>query len=196
MTETANVDFSNRQSLPSVDAQFTRRWSPRAMQSTAIPAQDLAAIFEAARWAPSCFNDQPWHFYTSTEATFENYLELLAPANQAWAKNAAVLGFVVSRQHFRRNGKLNAHADFDSGAAWMALALQAHHLGYHAHGMAGVNFDGAYDYLDLDREKFRVICAFALGRRGDPSVLTPEQQANEQPSGRVPLEEVWMTAGK
>ncbi len=195
MTEIANVDFSSRQSLPGVDPQFTRRWSPRAMQRAPIPQQDLTAIFEAARWAPSCFNDQPWRFYTSTEATFEDYLGLLVPANQTWAKNAAVLGFVVSRQHFRHNDKPNAHADFDSGAAWMALALQAHQLGYHAHGMAGVNFDGVYDYLGLDGDKFRVICAFALGLRGDPANLTADQQAKEQPSGRVPLEEVWLTAG-
>src|SRR5690606_26675627 len=117
MTEIANVDFSNRQSLPGVDPQFTHRWSPRAMQRTAIPAPDLAAIFEAARWAPSCFNDQPWRFYTSTDATFEAYVDLLNAANQTWAKNAAVLGFVVSRQHFRHNGKPNAHADFDAEGA-------------------------------------------------------------------------------
>lgn len=196
MTEVANVDFSNRQSLSGVDPQFTHRWSPRAMQRTPIPERDLTAIFEAARWAPSCFNDQPWRFYTSTDSTFDGYLNLLNASNQTWAKNAAVLGFVVSRQHFRHNGKPNAHADFDSGAAWMALALQAHHLGYHAHGMAGVNFDAAYDYLGLEREKFRVICGFALGLRGDPATLTPEQQAKEKPSGRVPLEEVWSTAGK
>lgn len=193
MTEVANVDFSVRQTLPEVDPQFTRRWSPRALQKARIPEQDLAAIFEAARWSPSCFNDQPWRFYTSTDATFDAFLNLLNSSNQTWAKNAALLGFVVSRQHFRHNGKPNAHADFDSGAAWMAVALQAHQLGYHAHGMAGVNFDAAYDYLGLDRDKFRVICAFALGRRGDPALLTPEQQTKESPSSRVPLQEVWFS---
>lgn len=193
MTDPANVDFSARQTLPEVDPQFTHRWSPRAMQSTRIPDQHLATIFEAARWSPSCFNDQPWRFYTSTEATFDSFLKLLNDANQSWAKNAAVLGFVVSRQHFRHNGKPNAHADFDTGAAWMALALQAHQLGYHAHGMAGVHFDGVYDYLGLERDKFRVICGFALGLRGDPAVLTPEQRAKENPSGRVDLAEVWLS---
>lgn len=195
MTEVANIDFSNRQSLPGVDPQFTHRWSPRAMQRTAIPERDLAAIFEAARWSPSCFNDQPWRFYTSTEPTFDAYLNLLNASNQTWAKNAAVLGFVVSRQHFRHNGKPNAHADFDTGAAWMALTLQAHQLGYHAHGMAGVNYEAVYAYLGLDQETFRVICGFALGLRGDPATLTPEQQVKEKPSGRVPLDEVWPTAG-
>lgn len=196
MTEIANVDFSNRQSLPGVDPQFTHRWSPRAMQRTAIPQDDLAAIFEAARWSPSCFNDQPWRFYTSTDSTFDTYLNLLNASNQTWAKNAAVLGFIISRQHFRHNGKPNVHADFDAGAGWMALTLQAHHLGYHTHGMAGVNYDAVYEYLGLEREKFRVICGFALGLRGDPATLTQEQQAKETPSGRVPLNEIWITADR
>lgn len=194
MTEIANVDFSARQTLPEVDPQFIRRWSPRAFQKEAIPARDVAAIFEAARWSPSCFNDQPWRFYTSTDATFDAYLNLLNAANQTWAKNAAMLGFVVSRQHFRHNGKPNAFADFDAGAAWMALSLQAHSLGYHTHGMGGVNFDAVYEYLGLERDKFRVICGFALGLRGDPATLTPEQQAKETPSGRVALEEIWMSS--
>lgn len=193
MTEIANIDFSVRQTLPSVDPQFTRRWSPRALQKTKIPAGDLAALFEAARWAPSCFNDQPWSFYTSTDASFDAFLKLLNDANQTWAKNAAVLGFVVSRQHFRHNGKPNAHADFDAGAAWMSVALQAHQLGYHVHGMAGVHFDEVYDYLGLDRDKFRVICGFALGHRGDPAVLSPEQRAKEGPSGRVDLADIWFS---
>jgi len=195
MPDIANVDFSTRQTLPEVDPQFIRRWSPRAFQKEAIPAQDLAAIFEAARWSPSCFNDQPWRFYTSTDATFDAYLNLLNAANQTWAKNAAILGFVVSRQHFRHNDKPNAFADFDAGAAWMALTLQAHSLGYHTHGMGGVNFDAVYEYLQLERDKFRVICGFALGLRGDPSTLTPEQQAKEKPSGRVALEEIWIGSG-
>lgn len=196
MTEIANVDFSNRQSLPGVDPQFTHRWSPRAMQRTEIPPADLAAIFEAARWSPSCFNDQPWRFYTSTAATFDTYLNLLNASNQTWAKNAAVLGFVVSRQHFRHNDKPNAYADFDTGAAWMALTLQANSLGYHTHGMAGVNYDAAYEYLGLERDKFRIICGFALGLRGDPANLTPEQRAKEAPSARVPLNEIWIPSDK
>lgn len=190
------IDFSVRRTLPNVDPQFTRRWSPRAMKKHPIPAEDLASIVEAARWAPSCFNDQPWRIYTSTSNTFDAYLDLLTPSNQSWAKNAAVLGFIVSRQHFRHNDKPNAHADFDCGAAWMSLALQAHQLGYHTHGMAGVNFDAAYEYLKLDREKFRVICGFALGLRADPAILTADQQAKEKPSGRLTLGDIWFKDGE
>lgn len=196
MSNTTNVDFSSRETLPLVDPQFTRRWSPRAMQKGVIPAADLAAIIEAARWSPSAYNDQPWQIYTSTEQTFEEFLRLLAPFNQSWAANASVLGFVVSRQHFRHNGKLNVHADFDAGAAWMALSLQAHQLGYAVHGMAGVEFDAAQEYLKLDKEKFRVICAFALGLQGDPAQLAPELREREKPSTRVPLSEVWVQVGK
>lgn len=188
-----SADFSARQTLPHVNPQFIQRWSPRAYTRQKIPAEHLVAIFEAARWSPSCFNEQPWRFYTSTADTFTDYLALLNSSNQSWAKNAAMLGFAVSRQHFRHNGKKNAHADFDAGAAWMAVALQASLLGYHAHGMAGVNYDGAYEYLQLNREEYRVIAGFALGVRGDPAILSPEQQAKEKPSGRLPLEEIWPT---
>lgn len=187
------VDFSARQTLPLVDPQFIQRWSPRAYRQQPIPASHLAAIFEAARWSPSCFNDQPWRFYTSTADTFADHLALLTPSNQSWAQHAAVLGLVVSRQHFRHNGKPNNLADFDAGAAWMAVALQASRLGYHAHGMAGVQFEAAQNYLQLRREEFRVIAAFTLGVRGDPAQLTPDQRAREKPGGRLPLDEIWPT---
>ena len=187
------ADFSSRLSLPHVDPQFIRRWSPRALSPQPLPAEHLAAIFEAARWAPSCFNEQPWLFYTSTPQTFAAYLALLTPTNRSWAQHAAVLGFVVSRQYFRRNNKPNAHADFDAGSAWMAVALQASLLGYHAHGMAGVDFEAAYEYLQLQRGQYRVIAGFALGARGDPAQLSVEQQANEKPNGRVPLADIWPT---
>lgn len=120
------ADFGQRDPAPGVDALFVERWSPRAMRKVEIPQADLRTIFDAARWSPSCYNEQPWRFVTSTPASFATFLDLLVEANQGWARNASVLGFVFADKKFARNGSDNALAVFDSGAAWMALTLGAH----------------------------------------------------------------------
>jgi nitroreductase len=188
----SSVDFSQRQTSEQVDAQFMQRWSPRAYVKQPIPAPHLRAMIEAARWAPSCFNAQPWRFYTaSTDQAFAEYLQVLVEANQGWAKNASVLGFVVTQQHFSHNGKANGWADFDAGAAWMSLALQASNLGYYAHGMGGFDADKAQALLQLERTQYRVIAAFAIGVLADLATLPADQQAKEKPNQRLSLAEIW-----
>ncbi len=182
-----NVDFSQRDPNAGVDELFYRRWSPRSFKKVTLPEQTLRTIFDAARWAPSCYNDQPWHFITNTDDTdFDLFCSLLVEGNQQWAGNASLLGFVVARKHFKHNGKPNNLATFDCGAAWLSLTLQARRFGLYTHGMGGIKRNEVHHALNIDAEKYQVICGFAIG------VLdAPQDPENEKPSARAPLETIW-----
>lgn len=174
-----------------VDAIFTDRWSPRSFVDEPLADSEIAALFEAARWAPSCYNDQPWHFrYAVTEEDREKFLEALVEKNRAWARHAPLLLFVLARKRFARTGKPNRHAVFDAGAAWMSLALQARRLGLYAHGMAGFSVDKAAEVMKVSLEDFDVMAAVAVGRRDDPDRLTEDLISSEKPNDRKPPEEV------
>lgn len=182
--------MSARVAADLVHPQFPARWSPRVLESEPLPPEVVTSLFDAARWAPSCFNDQPWHFrYADTPETLAMFRDLLDTGNQLWANRAPLLVFVATRRHFRRNGKENRHAAFDAGAAWMSLALQAHHLGLHAHAMAGFDLERAHAVLGLPQEDWDILAAVAVGRRGDPAT-GPEQYRNEAPNMRVDLHEI------
>ncbi len=176
-------DFSVRDAEDSVAPLFVERWSPRAYLQEAISDKDLATIFDAARWSPSCFNEQPWQFITSTPTSYGQFLSLLVDANQAWAKTAPVIGFVVAAKNFARNGNENIHAGFDTGAAWMAVNLQALKLGYYAHGLGGIEYDEVYKAFDIDPATHQVICGFTLGK--------VNLAAGEEITGRKALEDIW-----
>lgn len=124
MSNDQSINFSSRPNDIGTDTLFVERWSPRAFEKTEIDRDTITRIIDAARWSPSCFNEQPWHIYTSGPESFADYLSLLVDANQDWAKDAGILGFVVADKNFARNGKENNLARFDCGAAWMALSLQ------------------------------------------------------------------------
>ena len=186
------IDFSRRDPAPGVDPLFHTRWSPRSFRKTTLPDRVLRAIFDAARWAPSCFNDQPWRFITNTDDTdFGLFHGLLTEGNQQWARNASLLGFVVARKHFKHNGKPNNSATFDCGAAWLSLTLQARRFGLYTHGMGGIKRDEVYSALDIDPEKHYVVCGFALGVLDTPQSLTEDLAANEKPSARASLDTTW-----
>jgi nitroreductase len=187
--DSINPDFSARDSLPGVDETLARRWSPRAFVKTPIAEADINLLFEAARWAPSCFNDQPWEFHVSSDRTFDDFLNLLLEGNQVWAKNASLLCFVVVRKTFKHNGKDNAYAEFDAGAAWLALSLQARQMGLYTHGMGGIKHQEVADYLQLDNNH-KVICGIAIGVAAEPDLLPADVAAKEKPSGRKPLADV------
>lgn len=163
MLMTVHLDFSPRSPVDGVDALFYQRWSPRAFKATPLSKQQLECVFDAARWSPSCFNDQPWSFVTCTAKTHDLFVSLLAEANQAWAKTAPVVGFVLGRRHFQHNGNDNHFFQFDAGAAWMAMTLQARKMGLYTHGMGGVNFDAVYEALNIDKSQQQVLCAFVIG---------------------------------
>lgn len=185
------IDYSQRNAGQDVDELFVKRWSPRSFKKEDLPTETIESIIDAARWSQSAFNAQPWRFLTSTEQTFDKFLNLLLERNQMWARNASVLGFIVAKKTFEHNDKLNRWANFDTGAAWMGLTLQARKFGLYTHGMAGIKKDEVYKAFGIDKEKYRVICAFALGILEDPEKLDESFQKMEKPSARKPLNETW-----
>ena len=185
--------MSERQAHHPVDPVFTTRWSPRAFDRSVMPDADLHTIFEAARWAPSAFNAQPWRFlYAKREsADWARFVSLLMPFNQVWAQNAAVLIYLCSDTLMEtKPGQLSpSHThSFDTGAAWASLALQATMLGYHAHGMAGVEWDRVREELKVP-DRFRIDAACVLGRTGALDLLDEKNRARETPSDRRPIAE-------
>ena len=182
-----------------VDPLFLNRWSPRAFTGEPIPHGTLMTMFEAARWAPSCFNMQPWRFLYATRdgEHWVRFLNLLIPYNQDWAKNASVLGVVVSRTLLERPNRdpVPAHShSYDAGAAWGQLALQAWKLGWAAHGMIGFDIPRSYVELHVP-EHHRVEAAFAIGRPTSADVLPEALAAREHPSDRQPLTDMILEGG-
>jgi len=167
------------------------RWSPRAMTGEPLPEAELMALFEAARWAPSCNNAQPWRFVYARRDTahWPLFLGLLVEANRSWAQQAAVLAVVISRRNFEYNEKPNRTHGFDAGAAWENLALEATRRDLVVHGMAGFDYDRARTELRV-ADVFEVMAMVAIGRRGKREDLPPRAAAMEQPNDRRPLAEI------
>ncbi|WP_188768735.1 nitroreductase family protein [Novosphingobium endophyticum] len=187
-----------RSANPRVETMIVERWSPRAFDGSEIPQQDLDVIFEAAGWAPSAFNAQPWRFLYARrdDENWELLLSQLIEFNQGWAKNASALVFVVSDRLMRsEKGNSDNHShSFDAGAAWALAALQAHAMGYHTHGMTGLKFGEAEQALGIP-EDHRLEAAFAIGRQAPKDTLPDFLQEREIPSMRRPVSEIaW--AGK
>ena len=172
-----------------VDPLFLERWSPRAFDSSPIPQADLDTLFDAARWAPSAFNYQPWRFLYAhrDSADWTRFLGVLLPFNQSWVQHAGALVYILSDTLTAAPGsddfKPSHSHSFDAGAAWALLALQATRLGYHTHAMSGVDFDAARAELAVP-DRFRIEAAVAIGRMGDKSALPEALQAREVPSDR------------
>lgn len=185
-------DRSNpRSPAAEIDSMFTDRWSPRAYDPSPLSREQIDSLFEAARWSPSCNNEQPWLFvYASAPADREQFLSALLPGNQAWCSRVPLLMFLLCRRSFTRTGKENRHAPFDAGAAWMALALQARKLGLHAHAMAGFNREIAYAVLGAPADQYDIMAAIAVGRRADPGVLAEAMAAKERPNERRPRQDM------
>lgn len=184
--------MSDRQSDHAIDPLFLERWSPRAFDGSDLPDEDLMAMFEAARWAPSAFNSQPWRFCYARRADehWARFLSLLIPWNQSWAQSASVLIYILSDSLPFTDKETGAPAtshthSFDAGAAWACLALQATRMGYRAHGMSGIQMELARASLEVP-ERYRIEAACAVGRIGDPASLDEKLRARETPSGRKP----------
>jgi nitroreductase len=186
------TSFEGRRADHPIDRIFLERWSPRAFTGEAMDEATLMTIFEAARWAPSSYNSQPWRFLYARRDTpdWARFFGLLVPGNQGWAAGAAVLIVAVSKNTMRpagRDADTPSHShSFDAGAAWENLALQATMLGWHAHGMVGFDMPRARTELNIP-EAYRVEAAIAIGRRGDKSLLPEALAARETPNGRDPV---------
>jgi nitroreductase len=174
-----------------VDSLFPDRWSPRAMSGEPISQQDLMTLFEAARWAPSSNNNQPWRIlYAHRESTqWQLFLNLLVDANRIWAQRASVLLVFVSKKTFDHNGKPSITHSFDTGAAWENLALQGSLKGYVVHGMQGFSYTRAKTELNIP-DDFAVEAMVAVGKPGPTNALPVDLQEREFPNNRKPLSEI------
>jgi nitroreductase len=184
-----------RQAGYDINPLFLQRWSARAFTNETISREQLLGLFEAARWAPSAYNAQPWRFIYALKDSpqWSSFLDLLIEFNRSWASKAAALVFIVSRTQFQAPGKDTAspfptHA-FDSGAAWASLALQAQDTGWSAHAMAGFDQLRAREVLGIP-DDYAIQAAIAIGRPGNPESLPEGLRAREFPSHREPLEQL------
>jgi nitroreductase len=173
-----------------IEPFFIERWSPRSFVPADMPDADLMSLFEAAKWAPSSFNNQPWRFlYAKRGSSFwKLFLDLLVPVNQAWAGDASVLVVILANKNFDHNGKPSPTHSFDAGAAFENLALQACCKGYAAHGMQGFDYDKARTVLEVPPE-FAVEAMIAIGKPDPKEKLPAELQQREFPNSRRPLRE-------
>jgi len=166
------------------------RWSPRAFDNRPVEPEKLRSLFEAARWAASSYNAQPWYYIVATKDDSENYKKVLdsfVEFNQGWAKSAPVLVISVARQNFENNNAPNRHALHDVGQATANLALQATHLGLQIHQMAGILPDKARELFSIP-DGFEAVAGIAIGYPGDPATLPGELREREHaPRSRKPL---------
>ncbi|HEY8186827.1 MAG TPA: nitroreductase family protein [Pyrinomonadaceae bacterium] len=173
-----------------IDNIFLDRWSPRAMTGESLSEEELMVLFEAARWAPSSYNNQPWRIlYARRDSEhWPLFFDLLIELNQRWAKNAAALLVFISRTHFDFNGKPAVTHSFDTGAAWENIALQGWLKGLVVHGMQGFDYDRARTTLNIP-EGFQVEAMAAIGKPADPATLPRDLLAKEAPSDRRKLDQ-------
>ncbi len=169
-----------------------RRWSPRAFSGRMVEPEKLCSLLEAARWAASCFNEQPWSFIVATKedtAEYERLLSCLMEGNITWAKHAPVLMLSVAKLAFDRSGKPNRHALHDVGLAVQNLAIQATALGLFVHQMAGFQAEKARQLYGIP-DGHDPVAAMAVGYSGDPASLPDDLRERElAPRSRKPFQE-------
>lgn len=183
-----------------VSSLFIGRWSSRAMTAEPIPDQVLFSLFEAARYAPSSHNSQPWRFAYARrgEPDFAIFLACLSDSNREWARNASALVMIASKAIHTLEGsaekRISSSASFDTGAAWASLAFQAELLGWTTHAM------GAFD-RDLARaashapDSLKIEAIVAIGKRGDASLLPEARRPSEKPNPRKTMAEIVFAGG-
>jgi nitroreductase len=163
---------------------IAHRWSPRAFEPRAVEPEKLRALFEAARWAASSYNAQPWYFIVATKDDPENFKKVLdsfVEFNQSWAKSAPVVALSVAGHKMAHDGSTNRHAFHDVGQAAANLALEATALGFQIHQMAGIVPDKARQIFGIPPD-FEAVAGFAIGYPGDPMTL-PEGRLRDNETG-------------
>ncbi len=176
-----------------IDRLIAERWSPRAFDpDRAIENKKIDALMEAARWAPSCFNEQPWRFVICNrhddEVAWQFAVSCLAPKNQLWARNAPLLILACASETFSRNGKPNRWAHYDTGAASENICLQATSMELFAHPMGGFDPERANEVFKIP-PGITAIAMIAVGYYGDPGELDSNMATSEQaPRERNPLQ--------
>jgi len=186
----------DRKASPEVLPLIVNRWSPRSFDGSAVPEKELLTMVEAAGWAASAFNVQPWTFLYALrgDANWDRFLSLLIEFNQSWAKDAGALLFVVSQETSGPESQPLWSHSFDAGAAWANLSLQALHMGWHTHGMTGIQFDKARAELGIP-EGYRLEAAIAVGRQAPADRLPDMLRDKEVPSDRKPVRDIAIAGG-
>ncbi|WP_186576569.1 nitroreductase family protein [Aquibacillus kalidii] len=165
-----------------IDPIFINRWSPRSFLEKEVPEKDLMSVFEAARWAPSSMNKQPWRFILArTNEDREKFHSFIMEGNLKWCETAPALAVIISKKEG------GSHA-FDTGTAWGYLALQAAQKGLATHAMGGFHKDKAREVLGIP-EEYDLHAVIAIGYQGEKDQLTEDLQEREQPSDRRPVKE-------
>jgi nitroreductase len=174
-----------------VEPLFTDRWSPRAFDTVALDDDTLFSLFEAARWAPSANNSQPWRFIYARNggAGWEQLVSPLNENNSRWATRASVLVLILSKKTHAKDGDeprpLRNHS-FDTGAAWASLAFQAHYRGWRTHAIGGYDRDAARKLLIVP-DDYNLEIMVAIGRQASLDDLHTDFHAREKPNSRRPV---------
>ena len=187
---TATVSQNLKVEHPVLDV-IRSRWSPAIYSPRLVETEKLLSVLEAARWAPSSFNAQPWSFLVARKEEPEDFarmLSCLVPANVAWAQHVPVLMISVAKLHFDRDGAPNRHAFHDTGIATGFLMLQAASLGILAHGMAGFDAAKARELYAIPAPH-EAVAAIGLGYPGDEQGASEELRKRNQRRPRRKLEE-------
>ena len=168
------------------------RWSPRAMSGEAISQIELMTLLEAAHWAPSSYNNQPWRFVYALKDTpiWIDFFNLLVEFNQSWCKSASALVIIVSKNNFDFNNNPSRTHSFDTGAACQNMALQGYLDNLVVHAMEGFDYQKAAQLINLPAEEYTVEAMVAIGKPGKITNLPPGLQEKEVPSLRKPLTDV------
>ena len=189
MQKPALVEFS-------IHDLIRQRWSPRAFADKRVAPEVLCSLFEAARWAPSSNNEQPWSYIVAMKDDLENFskvLSVLVEFNAGWAKSAAVLMLAVARLTFQKNDTPNRNAFYDTGAATALLTLEATSRGLFVHQMAGFDHAKAKLVFEIPAD-CEPVAAMAVGYPGDPESLPQKLRDREvAPRSRKPLSEFVMS---
>ena len=190
MSENTAVSRKPAETSAPIHELLRERWSPRSFDTRAVEPEKLRTVFEAARWAASSYNAQPWYYIVATKDDPENFnrvLESFVDFNRGWAKGAPVVGLSVAALKFEHNTGQNRHAFHDVGQASANLALQASALGLEVHQMAGILSDKARELFSIP-EGYEAVAGFALGYPGDPALLPDKLRERElAPRVRKPL---------
>lgn len=187
LDENINV-HDYRQPDYDIDPRLIERWSPRSFLDKDVPDEVLFSLFEAARWAPSSANMQPWRFVIArTKADREKFFPFIFDMNRAWCEQAPVLVVMVSAKE-KPDGTFNRTHAFDTGTAWGYLSLEAFRKGLVAHGMGGFDPEKAHEILNVP-DNYDIHAVMAIGYKGEKENLSEYDQSREKPSDRRPIQD-------
>lgn len=170
--------------------EIKNRWSPRAFSNRPVTADKLKVLLEAARYAPSCNNEQPWRFLIAdNEEKLTRMRSILNAGNQEWANKAPLLILVTALKNFEKTGKKNHWNMFDAGTAWGYLSLEAERQGLIAHAMGGFDREKARSEFKIP-EAYEIVTVIAVGYYGDKNELSDFNQNREHPQMRKGIDDI------